>query len=141
MLTRLGRDPADEVIALLLGSGGPGGPRACVRFVDDHQLGALLDEDVAPDVRLDEVDADDLIGVIVVDARIALDLAVEPCLGVRANDDRLDVELRADLLLPLVAEVGQADDREALDLPALQKLADDEQSFDRLADADIIGDE
>lgn len=134
MLTPLGRDLADEVIALLLGSGGPGGACACVRFVDDHQFRALLDENVAPHVRLDEVHADDLIGVIVVDARIALNLAVEPCLGVRANNDRLDVELRADLLLPLVAEVGQADDREALDLPALQKLADDEQSFDRLAD-------
>ena len=110
-------------------------------FIDDNEFGALLQEHVASDVRLNEIDADDLERVVVVDAGIALDLAVKPGLSIGTDDDRLDVELRSDLLLPLFAEVGEADDRKAFDLPAFQKLADDEKSFDGLADTNIIGDQ
>ena len=105
VLPRLRGDPADEVVALLLGGRGPGRAGAGVRLVDDDQLGALLDEHIPPDIGLDEIDTDDLVRVVVVDARIALDLPVESGLGVRADDDRLDIELRADLFLPLLAEV------------------------------------
>ena len=115
------RDAADEMVALLLGGGGTGGPRAGVRFIDDDQFRALLDEDIPARVGLDEVDADDLVRVIVVDAGVALDLAVEPRLSVGTNDDGFDVELVADFLLPLLAEMRQAHDGEAFDLPPFQQ--------------------
>ena len=140
VLSGFGGYAADQVVALLLRGGGAGGPGAGVGLIDDHQFGALLDEDVAADVGLDEVDADDLEGVVVVDAGVALNLAVETRLGIRADDDGLDVEFGADLFLPLFAEVGEADDGEAFDLPAFQEFADDEQGFDGLANADVIGD-
>ena len=134
VLTGFGGDPADEVVALLLRGGGSGGARAGVGFIDDDEFGALLDEDVAADVGLDEIDADDLERVVVVNAGVALDLAVETGLGVGTDDDGFDVELGADFFLPLFAEVGEADDSEAFDRAAFQEFADDEESFDGLAD-------
>ena len=47
-------------------------------FIDDHELRALFDEYVATDIGLDEVDADDLEGVVAVDAFVALNLADTP---------------------------------------------------------------
>src|SRR5262249_55406486 len=81
-----------------------------------------------------------LVRVVIVDARIALDLPIEPGLSVRADDDRLDIELRANLLLPLLAEMRQTHDGEALDLAPLQQLAHDEQRFDRFADPNVVRD-
>ena len=141
VLAGFGGDLADEVVALLLGGGGTRRAGAGVGLVDDHQLGALLDEHVVAGVGLDVVDADDLVGIVVEDAGVALDLAVEAGLGVGADDDGLDVELGADLLLPLFAEVGQTDHGETLDGAAFEHFADDEQGLDGFADADIVRDE
>ena len=141
VLTGFGGYPADEVVALLLRGGSSGGARAGVGFIDDDEFGALLDEDVAADVGLDEIDADDLERVVIVNAGVALDLAVETGLGIGTDDDGLDVELGADFLLPLFAEVREADDGEAFYLPAFQKFPDDEERFDGLADADVIRDQ
>src|ERR1019366_7223425 len=63
MLTGFGGYPADEVVALLLRGGSSGGARAGVGFIDDNEFGALLHEDVAADVVLNEIDTDDLEGV------------------------------------------------------------------------------
>ena len=74
-------------------------------LVDDDQLRALLDKDIPPVIGLDEVDADDLKGVVVIDAGVPLDLPVKSGLGVGADDDRLQVKLIPNLVLPLLAKV------------------------------------
>jgi hypothetical protein len=130
-----------KVIALLLAVGRAGRSGAGMRFIDDHQFRALLDENIAPGVGLDEVDADDLDRVVVVDAGIALNLAIQSRLGVGADDDGFDIQLGANFGLPLLAQMRQADDGEALDLAPLQQFLDDQQGFNRLADTDVIGDQ
>ena len=42
---------------------------------------------------------------------------------------------------PLLDEMGRAQDREAIRLAAVDQLAQDQSGLDRLADADIVGDQ
>lgn len=141
LLVRLLGDAADQVIPLLLAGRRACRPGASVGLVHDHQFGALLNEDITASVRLDEVDADDLKRIEVVNAGVALNLPVEAGLGVRPDDDRFQVEFVANLGLPLLAQVRQAGDGEAFDLAPLQQFFDDQQRFDGLADAHVIGDQ
>src|SRR5262249_40786501 len=113
LLAGLLRDAADQVVTLLLSSGCANGTRAGMRFIHDDHLRALFDEDIAPCVRFDEVYADDLVGVIIVNAGVALNLTVEPRLRVGTDNDRFQIELVADLSLPLFAKMRQTDDGEA----------------------------
>ena len=133
------RDAADQVIALLLARRGTCRTGVGMRLIDDHQFRALFDKHVAPCIGLDEVYADDLIRVVVIDAGVALNLAIQPRLGIGADDDGFYIQLGANLGLPLFAQMRQTDDGEALDLAALQQFLDDQQRFNRLADTDIIG--
>ena len=141
LLIRFFGNAAEQVIALLLTGRRAGGPGTGVRFIDDDQFRTLFDEDIAPDIGLDEVDADDLVGIVVVDAGIALNLPVQARLGVGADDDRFQVELGANLRLPLFAQVRQADNGKALDLAPLQQFLDDQQRFNGFAHTDVVGDQ
>ena len=47
----------------------------------------------------------------------------------------------AQLALPLLGEVRRAEHGEALDLAAVEQLAGDQRGLDRLADADVVGDQ
>ncbi len=76
-----------------------------------------------------------------VDAVVAGLLALELADGAGADDDGVQVELLGQLFLPLLAEVGRAEDAEALDLPAVPELPGDQEGFDGLADAHVVGDE
>src|SRR5262245_52220605 len=107
------RDVADKVVALLLAGRSARRPCARVGFVHDHQFWTLFDEYLAARVRLDEVDTDNLVGIVVVHAGVTLDLAVEARLGVRPDNDGLQVKLGPDFLLPLFAQVWEADNSEA----------------------------
>ena len=108
-------------------------------LVDDDQSWALFDEHRAAAVRLDVVDADDLVGVVVVHARVSLDHPIQSCLSVGADDDGFNTEFGTELLLPLVAEMRQANHGETCHLSAFHHLAQDEKGFHGLADADIVG--
>ena len=59
----------------------------------------------------------------------------------RQHELGVDVELVAHLGLPLLGEVRRAEDGEPLDLAPVEQLAGDEQRLDRLADADVVGDQ
>ena len=139
MLIRFAGNTADKVVALLLTVRCAGRACAGMGLINDDQFRALFDEDISPVVGLDKIDADDLIGVIIVNAGVALDLPVEAGLGVGADDDGFYVKLVSDLRLPLFAEVGQANDGESFNSPTLQHFLGNEQCFDGLADTDIIG--
>ena len=53
----------------------------------------------------------------------------------------VEVEARFELGDPLVDQVRRAQHGEALDLAAVEQLARDERRLDRLADADVVGDQ
>ena len=84
---------------------------------------------------------EDLERVELIDRGVAVNFPVKAGLGVRADDDGFDADLVADFLLPLVAEMRQADDGEAVDVPAFEQFANDQQGLDGFADANVIRDE
>ena len=63
--------------------------------------------------------------------------------GDGAGQDQLgvDVELVAQLGLPLLGEVRRAEHGQASRLAAVEQLAGDQAGFDGLADADVVGDQ
>ncbi|GBD17441.1 hypothetical protein HRbin26_02362 [bacterium HR26] len=130
---------ADELIAQMALPPAAGGH--AVGLVDDDQIGPVDEELVAIPLELDPVDAEHLDGEVLVHAPAGWRLALERAQRLGTDDDGVEAELLAQLPLPLVAEVGRAEDGQATDLPALPEFAGDEPSFDRLAHPDVVGDE
>ena len=135
-----GGDVAHELVALVLALAVFDGRRA-VGLVHDDQLGTVEKERVLVAVALEEVDAGDLHRVVAVDAVRAGLAAVELADRSGADHDRFQVEFLGQFLLPLLAQIGRAQDAEPLDLAPVEQFAGDQQSFDGLAHAHIIGDE
>src|SRR5262245_5810343 len=141
LLAGLLGDPADEMVTLLLAGRGARRSRARVDLVNDQQFRTLLDKNIAAVLGFYEINANDLIGIVVVNAGVALDLPVEAGLRVGANNYGFEVKLVAEFVLPLLAKMRQTDHGEAFDLSALKKLPDDQESFDCFADANVVGDQ
>jgi hypothetical protein len=96
---------------------------------------------VTPVVCLDVVKADDGVGIGLEEALGCRQAAFErPRVGSR-DFDCVEIELGREFLAPLRHEVGRTDHGEAIDLPAIEHLAHDHASLDRLADADVVGDQ
>jgi hypothetical protein len=129
-------------VALVLVAGAAGGGRRAVRLVHDDKVGAMLDEIVALPVALHKINADDLDRIVAEDAaRTGRDapFKLADCAG--TDDDGVEVEFLAEFLLPLLAQIGRAENAEVFEFTTIQQLADDEQSLDGFADANVIGDE
>ncbi|GBD19149.1 hypothetical protein HRbin27_01653 [bacterium HR27] len=112
-----------------------------VCFVDDDQIGRLGEERLAVAGELEEVDRGDDDRVVAIDRATGRERALERRERGWADDDRLQVELLAELGRPLVSERWWAEDDEAADRATVPELAGDETGLDRLADADVVGDE
>jgi hypothetical protein len=112
-----------------------------MRLVDHHHLGAGAQEIVEPAIALDEVEADDGEGIGVEDAHGVRQVALKPrrarCRDGRPSQGKLGLQLGT----PLIDQVRRAEDREALDLAAVEELTQDQAGLDRLADPDVIGDQ
>ena len=117
------------------------GRDAGVRLVDDDELGARADKLVPADVGLDVVEADDGKRMRPKDAVRLEQRPLKTPRGRRGHGDRRDQELRRQLLHPLIDEVRRAEDGDALDLAAIQEFAGDQAALDRLADANVVGDQ
>ena len=105
MLPRLVRDIRDQRVSLLLSLGRPNRSGTGMDLVNNDQFRAFVDKDVPPNVGLNEVDRDDLIGVVAVYTDVALDLAVESGLSVGADDHGIQPQLVLDFRLPLIAQM------------------------------------
>ncbi len=135
------REALDQPVALMAGAAHRGVESAGVGLVHDHALRAGTQEVVAPAVRLDVVGGDDD-EVVDVEERLADAAALlEPADGRGQHQLGLDVELVRQLRLPLLSEVRWAQHGQAPYLAAIKELAGHEPGFDRLADADVGGDE
>src|SRR5260370_27596816 len=127
---------------LLLVAGYAGGGSSAVRFVNDDEVGAMLEEIGAFAVALDEVNADDLELVVAVNA--AATVRYSPLKLVHragADDHGVQAEFFAQFFLPLLAKVRRTQDAETFDFAPVQQFAGDEQALNGFADADIVGDE
>ena|ERR1035441_3202613 len=125
-------------MAKLLAGGCAGWSGAGMSLVNHNHFRALLEENVTPALVLDVVNRDDLERVVIVNADITLNLSVQSRPGIGANDDGIQIKLVLDLVLPLFAEVWQADHGKALDPPPLQQFSKDQQSLDGFAYTDVI---
>ena len=141
----LGEPPAELVAGDVLA-----GPGDVVRLVDDDEIPAGVDDRLdavgccarrparpsirrAPD-RLHGIErADDLVeGAPWVDAGVERDAA-------GADEHELLVEPVGHLRHPLELDALRRDDQDSLHEPAGLELGDDEPGFDRLAEADLVG--
>ena len=137
-----GREVFQEFVALVLVAVQAGGGRRAVRLVHDHEVGAVLEEIGALPVALHIINADDLEGVVAVNTPTTTRYSAFKLVHrAGADDHRVQAELFAEFLLPLLTKVGRADYAEAFDFAAIQHLAHDEQPLDRLAHAYVVGDE
>ena len=132
----------DELVALVAGAAVAfAGVGAGVGLVDDDEVGAGPDEVVAAAVALDEVDRHHRVRVHV-EQRLAVEEAAFQAGGRRRQHELgVDVELLGQLLLPLLGQVRRAQHAHALRVALLQQLLGDQGRFDRLADADVVGDQ
>ena len=101
--------------------------------------GQRAEEILTVRVALDVVERDDREIEDVEDRAIAAD-PVEPAGGAGEDELGVDVELVLELSLPLLGQVGRAEDREATDLATIEQFPGDQQGLDCLADADVVGD-
>ena len=119
----------------------PAGRGAGVRLVDDHEVGARLEEVVAPRRALDVVETDDSVRVHREDAHARWNAPFQASRAPGGDGRGADVEANVELGDPLVHEMRRAEDDGAIDVAPVEQLARDEQGLDRLADADVVGDE
>ena len=64
---------------------------------------------------------------------------LQPGCRAREHQFRVDIELVAKLSLPLLGQLRRAEDREARYFATVEQFSGDERRFDRLADADVVG--
>ena len=135
---RAGGQAPKQLVPLMPALAGRG---ARVGLVDDHEVGARLEEVVPPLPGLHVVETDDRVRVYREDAHTRWDAPLQPPRGPRGDGCGADVEADFQLGCPLVHEMGRAEDDGAFDVPAVDQLAGEEQGFDRLSDSDVVRDE
>src|SRR5271157_676938 len=119
VLVVLPRDLADQLVALLLALASLRSRGRPMGFIDNHEVGAVEQEEMAVPVALEEVDAGDLYGIIAVDGVRPRLVTLQLSDRSGADDDRLEVELLREFPLPLLAERGWAEYAKALDLASI----------------------
>ena len=139
MAVRIFSKFCDKLVPLLLGL--TTGVRASVSLIDDDAFGRLPNEIVAPGLRLDVVERDDGDGVAVEDGFASGEIAFETFGGGGENQGSVEVEFAFHFPLPLLGELRRAENGDAADFAAIEKLAGDEKRFDSFTDTDVISDQ
>ena len=135
------REPLEEFKASLPAASYAAGECAGVGLVDDHQLRAGTEKVVAVADALDVVGGNDHERMSF-EQRLTRPEASFETLDGRGEDElRLDVKLLLELPLPLLGEVGRAENGKPCDLAPLEELLGDQGRFHRLADTDVVGDQ
>ena len=117
-------------------------PRNGVRLVYDDELGGVVQEALSIPIRLDEIDADDHVAIVLVEGDIATRKpALQSPNPRRLDDCRIDIELRSQLLFPLLAQVRSTENADAAHSSPVQQFAGDHGCLDGLAHANIVSDE
>ena len=127
---RAGRQAPKQLVALMPALAGRG---ARVGFVDDHEVGARLEEVVPPLPGLHVVEADHRVRVHRENALARRNTPLQAARAPGGDGGGADVEADLQLGCPLVHEMRRTENDGALDVAAVEQLAGDEQGLDRLA--------
>ncbi len=130
--------PPDQLVPLMPA---PAGRSARMRLVDDHEVGARLEEAVPPLAGLHVVEADDRMRMHREDALARRNAPLQPPCAPGGDGGGADMEAGLQLGDPLVHEMRRAEDGAALDVAAVDQLAGDEQGLDGLPDPHVVRDE
>ena len=136
---RCGAGQALEQLVSLMPAPAGGGAR--VGLVNDHEVGTRLEEVVSSLAGLHVVETDDRVRVLRENACARRNAPLQASRAPGGDGCGADMEANLQLGDPLVHEVRRAEDDGAIDVAAVEKLASDEQSLDRLAHPDVVGDE
>jgi len=125
-----------QVAALLLSEG------AGVCFIHDHQFGAGAFEIVTFALGLDKLGRNDREGIEIKDGLIQTAQSAFQARGSGGQHQfGIDMELVAQLRLPLLGQLRRAKHRQAFDFAAVEQLARHQSGFDGFPDADIVRDQ
>ena len=108
-------------------------------FIQNHQFRALADEHVTARIALDIINAQHLKREMLKYTGVAMNLPVKSRLRVGADDHRFYAALRADFLLPLVAQMREAKHGEATNDAAFELFTDNQQRLNRFSNAHVVG--
>ena len=112
-----------------------------MRLVDDHEVGARLEEAVAPLRALHVVETDDRVRMHGEDALARGDAPLQPPRAPGRDGSGANVEANLHLGDPLIHQVRRTQNDGALDVAAVEQFAGDEQGLDRLPHPDVVRDE
>ena len=118
----------------------PGGG-ARVGLVHDDEVGTRLQEVVSPLAGLHIVEADHRVRELREDACTRRDAPLQAPRALGGDGHGVDMEANLQLRDPLVHEVRRTEDDGAIDVAAVEQLAGNQQGLDRLAHADVVGDQ
>src|SRR5437773_8766166 len=105
-------------------------------LVHDHEVGRVREKPVALRFRFYEVDAGYEVRIMLVDRNVRpWQISLQPADLGWLNECRFDREFLAQRALPLVAEMGRAENGESTRETAIEQFARDHRGLDRLADA------
>ena len=111
-------------------------------LVDDDQVGRVAKEGRAMALRLQEINTADEVGVVGEDGDVLSRHIAFKSGNLRwLHHDSVEHELFTKLALPLVAQMGGGEDAQSSGNTAIEELTRDHPGLDRLADADVIGDQ
>ena len=132
---------SNQLHALVPSAGASHCAGAGMRFIHDDHLRAASEEIVPPAVGLDVIQGDDSEGVMLEERTVLGDVPLKPPGGAGKNQFRVDMELVLQLPLPLLGELGGAQDGKTVDLPPVQHLPGDETALNGFSDSYVIRDE
>src|SRR5438105_2482502 len=99
-------------------------------FIHNYEVGAIRKESSAAGIALHKVDADDQVFVVSVHAQVsARKVAFEPRQRAGTDNFGVNVELGFQFLLPLVTQMGRANDAKSLSIATIKQLAGNHRSF------------
>lgn len=116
-------------------------PHAGMGFVHDNKRRAGACEALAPALGFDVVEAHHGCWIGVENRLRGRKAALQPRSRSGRHCDRIDIEFGLELAGPLLDEMRRTQDRKPICFAAIDQLAQNEASLDRLADADIIRDQ
>ena len=114
---------------------------AAMRLIDDDERRAGARKAFATAIGLDVVQRHNGVGVRVEDRFGRGQRALEAGSSRSGHGDSIEVELLPELGRPLLDQVRWTEHAETVDFAAVKQFAEDEPGFDRLADANIVGDQ
>ncbi len=112
-----------------------------MRLIDDDEIRAGPQEIMAPPIALNVVEADNPEGMDVKNALARRQIALKPAGAGAGHGHGVDVELRGQLLDPLVHQMRRAEHRTSIDLAAVEQLARNQSPLDGLSDPDVVCDQ